>query len=187
MLSTRVHDNLVFQSAIKRPWVLSFGVSISQSKIGTFEQVSASFGFSKGLFPQFSAVLVRSWSCRCVYTKRLDSTYITYLLTYYYLLLSYLFAYELTSCCFHLPTTTGDCQFRHLVAWLVPVRTQSQAPVSRFNVSSPITGGGHITLQTPPYPKEMCFHWDKRPIQSTGSLQSWGSKWTPDPLPAAIG
>ena len=57
-----------------------------------------------------------------------------------------------------MPTTTGDCHFRHLVAWLVPVRTQSQAPVSRFNVSSPITGGGHITLQTPPYPKEMCFH-----------------------------
>ena len=64
LLSTRVHDNLVFHLAIKRQWVLSFGVSISQSKICIFGQVSASFGFSKGLFPQFSAVLVKAYSCR---------------------------------------------------------------------------------------------------------------------------
>ena len=138
------------------------------------------------MLASFLFVLVISWSCRCVHTKKLDST-IYYLLTYLLLPTTFLLDYLLTSCCFHLPTTTGDFHFRHLVAWLVPVRTQSQAPVSRFNVSSPITGGGHITLQTPPHPKEMCFHWDKRPIQSMGSLQSWGSKWTPDPLPAAIG
>ena len=140
------------------------------SNVGTFRQVSTSFGLSKRLisavfscFGQILILPVRPYKEARLY-------YI--LLTYYYRLLSYLINYELTSYCFHLPTTTGDCHFRHLVAWLVPVRTQSQSQVSRFNVSSPITGGGHITLQTPPYPKEMCFHWDKRPIQSTGSLQS---------------
>ena len=151
----------------------SFGVSFSQSNVSTFRQVSSSFGLSKrrisAVFSCFGQILILP--VRPYKEARLYYILLTYLLTYYYLRLSYLITL-LTSYCFHLPTTTGDFHFRHLVAWLVPVRTQSQAPVSRFNVSSPITGGGHITLQTPPYPKEMCFHWDKRPIQSTGSLQS---------------
>ena len=76
MLSTRVHDNLVFQLAIKRPWLFSFGVSISQSKICIFGQVSASFGFSKGRISAVFSCFGQSLPLPFVHTKKPDFYYL---------------------------------------------------------------------------------------------------------------